>query len=177
MQAVLADWQITMLAQVFQKGRLLIPTSKIEMPSAMRINWEQVASQTPQGAYFPNEDFLTNITEYKLNKFINIGNTSSTTYTFYHTNISCAGAYPNYLFLYKEVLPYLREHLLFKADIQGLATQLLEQMRSEDISCKPIVFVSVHCRRGDYAAQLQVGKLDTVFSFLLYLIFFSYVAE
>ena len=165
MQAVLADWQITMLAQVFQKDSLHIPTSNIEMPSALRINWEQVASQTPQGAYFPNEEFLTNISEYKQNKFIHIGNTSYTTYKLYHTNISCAGAYPNYLFLYKEVLPYLREHLLFKADIQGLATQLLEQIRSEDISGKPIVFVGVHCRRGDYAAQLQVGKLDTVFLF------------
>jgi hypothetical protein len=77
------------------------------------------------------------------------------------------------LFLYKEILPYLREHLLFKADIQGLATQLLEQIRSEDTSGKTIVFVGVHCRRTDYAAQLEVGKLDTVFFFLLNFIFVS----
>ena len=72
-QAILADWQIDMLGQVFQKDRLRIPACKMEMPSAMSIHWEQAASQTPEGAYFPKNTFLGNIEEYKHNRFINIG--------------------------------------------------------------------------------------------------------
>ena len=77
MQAILADWQISMLADVFQKDKLQIPARSIEMPPQLSINWETVASQTPQGAYFPNDEFLGNITEYKCNKFINIGKSTS----------------------------------------------------------------------------------------------------
>ena len=80
MQAVLEDWQISTLTQVFQEDRLEIPASNIEVPSALRINWEQVASPTPQGADFPHEDFLTNINEYKQNRFLHIGNSSYTEY-------------------------------------------------------------------------------------------------
>ena len=75
-QAILADWQIDMLGQVFQKDRLRIPACEMEMPPALSINWEQVASQTPEGAYFPKKYFLTNIEEYKHNRFINIGDDS-----------------------------------------------------------------------------------------------------
>ena len=78
MQAVLEDWQINMLAQVFQKDRLEIPTMEIELPSALQIKWEHVFTQTPKGAIFPNEDFLTNIDEYKQNQFLHIGNSSFT---------------------------------------------------------------------------------------------------
>ena len=80
MQAVLEDWQINRLTQVFQADRLEIPASNIEIPSALQINWEQVASPTPQGADFPHQDFLTNINEYKQNRFLHIGNMSSTRY-------------------------------------------------------------------------------------------------
>ena len=77
MQAVLEDWQINILTWVFPEDKLEIPASNIVVPSALRINWEQVASPTPQGADFPHQHFLTNIQEYKQNRFLHIGNIST----------------------------------------------------------------------------------------------------
>ena len=59
------------LEQVFMKEILEIPPMK--MPSGQNIDWKCVATQTPEGAYFPNQEFLENIEDYKYNRFINIG--------------------------------------------------------------------------------------------------------
>ena len=73
MHAILADWQINMLAVVFQKEKFQINASRIVLPPQFSLNWEVVGTMAPQGAFFPNEDFLENIEEYKYNKFLNIG--------------------------------------------------------------------------------------------------------
>ena len=70
---------------------------------------------------------------------------------------TCPGSYPNYLFLYKAILPSLRHHLVFKPDIQDLVTMCLGRIRSQDSTGKTVVFVGVHTRRTDYAHQLKVN--------------------
>ena len=70
---------------------------------------------------------------------------------------TCPGSYPNYLFLYKAILPSLRHHLVFKPDTQDLVTRWLGRIRSQDSTGKTVVFVGVHARRTDYAHQLKVG--------------------
>ena len=67
------------------------------------------------------------------------------------------GSYPNYLFLYKAILPSLRHHLVFKPDTQDLVTRWLGKIRSQDSTGKTVVFVGVHTRRTDYANQLKVN--------------------
>ena len=74
MHAVLADWQIRILEEVFQREKLEISASRLETPPWLSIQWELVAIQTPQGAVFPRQEFLENIEDYKYNKFLNIGN-------------------------------------------------------------------------------------------------------
>ena len=155
MHAILADWQISMLAEVFQEEKLQIPASTIKMPPQFSLNWEVVATQTPQGAFFPTEEFLQNIEEYKYNKFINIGKLNYLCLP-YFCNKFHPGIWPNYLFLYKEILDDLREHLLFKQDIQALADQWVAEVKMEENSGKEILFIGVHCRRTDYAHQLWV---------------------
>ena len=74
MQAILADWQVRRLAEVFQRDKLEISASRVETPPQLSFQWEVVANQTPQGAFFPHQEFLENIEDYKYNKFLNIGN-------------------------------------------------------------------------------------------------------
>ena len=74
MHAILADWQILRLAEVFQRDKLEISASRLETPPQLSIQWEVVANQTPQGAFFPHQEFLENIEDYRYNKFLNIGN-------------------------------------------------------------------------------------------------------
>ena len=74
MHAILNEGQISAIGSVFEKDALEISASRINMPEQFNFNWESVASHTPQGAWFPNEEFLSNIDKYKYNKFINIGN-------------------------------------------------------------------------------------------------------
>ena len=61
------------IGSVFQEDKIEISPSRISMPPQFNLNWESVASATPQGAWFPNEEFLENMDKYKHNKFINIG--------------------------------------------------------------------------------------------------------
>ena len=75
MHAILNEGQISSISSVFEKNALEISASRINMPEQFNFNWESVASHSPQGAWFPNEEFLANIDKYKYNKFINIGNT------------------------------------------------------------------------------------------------------
>ena len=70
LQPMLGVWQMDRLGQVFLQSRLEIPLMKIEVPPT---SWDCVATQTPEGAYFPNPEFLQNIEDYKYNRFINIG--------------------------------------------------------------------------------------------------------
>ena len=74
MHAIMDDWQINMLAEVFQQEKFQITTSNTSTVILRQAHWEAVATQTPQGAFFPNDTFLENIEEYKYNKFIDIGN-------------------------------------------------------------------------------------------------------
>ena len=74
MQAILADWQIARLSEVFQVDRLEILATRVELPP--QLSWEVVATQTPQGAFFPDTEFLENIQDYKYNRLINIGGDS-----------------------------------------------------------------------------------------------------
>ena len=74
MHAILHEWQMHLLGSVFKQEKLEITPSRIDLPPQFAINWEGVASPTPQGAWFPNDQFLANIEEYKYNKFLNIGN-------------------------------------------------------------------------------------------------------
>ena len=73
MHAVLADWQIARLAAVFQLDNLEILPTRLELPP--QLSWEVVATQTPQGAFFPDTEFLENIQDYKYNRLLNIGRT------------------------------------------------------------------------------------------------------
>ena len=73
MQGVLASWQIKRLSAVFKRDLLKVPELKTELPSWIKVKWEGVAYQTPQGAFFPNEDFLNNLELYRYNKFLSIG--------------------------------------------------------------------------------------------------------
>ena len=73
MQGVLASWQIEMLSDVFKRDLLKVPELKTQFPSWLEMKWEGVAHQTPQGAFFPNEDFLNNLELYRYNKFLSIG--------------------------------------------------------------------------------------------------------
>ena len=82
MQAILADWQIARLAEVFQVDRLEILATRVELPP--QLSWEVVATQTPQGAFFPDTEFLENIQDYKYNRLINIGGDSK--YRTTHSN-------------------------------------------------------------------------------------------
>jgi len=141
LQPMLGVWQMDRLGQVFLQSRLEIPLMKIEVPPT---SWDCVATQTPEGAYFPNPEFLQNIEDYKYNRFINIG------------------AYPNYLYLYKTILPTLRTQLVFKPQISSLVSSWLDNIRQNDRTGLDIIFVGVHCRRTDYAAQLMQASNATL---------------
>ena len=73
MHAIMTDWQIKWMADVFQSDKFKITPSRIVMPPQFSLNWEVVVHKVPQGAFFPNQEFLENIEEYKFNKFLDIG--------------------------------------------------------------------------------------------------------
>eukprot|EP00092_Neocalanus_flemingeri_P006359 GFUD01006845.1.p1 GENE.GFUD01006845.1~~GFUD01006845.1.p1 ORF type:complete len:394 (-),score=65.44 GFUD01006845.1:16-1137(-) len=131
MHAIMSDWQLNILAGVFQQEKFEIQPSTIKMPVQFSFNWEGIAEQVPEGAWFPKEDVLENIEEYKYNKFLDIGMS------------------PNYLFLYKEVLEDIRGHLLFQPDLQALVDGWLADITQDNLSGKQILFIGVHCRRGE----------------------------
>ena len=66
--------------------------------------------------------------------------------------------YPHYLFLFKEILDHIKNHLLFKQDIQVMVDQTLAEIKVEKSSEKEIIFIGVHCRRTDYGSHLQASK-------------------
>ena len=70
--------------------------------------------------------------------------------------VSWPGIWPNYLFLYKEILQDLRQQLVFKTDIQRVVDMMMVNITMENMD-KEVVFVGVHCRRTDYAHQLWVN--------------------
>ena len=75
MHAIMSESQVSAIGSVFEKDKLEIRATTIKMPPQLSIRWESVASHTPQGAWFPHQEFLDNIDKYKYNKFINIGKT------------------------------------------------------------------------------------------------------
>ena len=56
-----------------QEDKMEIGASSFNMPPQFNANWESVAYHTPQGAWFPYDEFLANIDRYKYNRFLNIG--------------------------------------------------------------------------------------------------------
>eukprot|EP00092_Neocalanus_flemingeri_P031120 GFUD01033803.1.p1 GENE.GFUD01033803.1~~GFUD01033803.1.p1 ORF type:complete len:395 (+),score=73.09 GFUD01033803.1:156-1340(+) len=138
MQAVMRDWQVSTLAKVFQREKLQIITTTMDIPLQPGKKWEGIAMTTPMGAIFPREDFLQNINQYKDNKFIDIG------------------TYPNYLFLYKEILSDLRGQLVCRVDMQGLVNQWMAEVEESEQFSGEIIYIGVHCRRTGYAHHLSV---------------------
>ena len=68
------------------------------------------------------------------------------------------------MFLYKNILDTLRNHLKFKHHVQELVSETLSDVReeiNEDDEEKDIIFVGVHARKTDYANHLKV--LDSKF--------------
>eukprot|EP00090_Calanus_glacialis_P028129 TRINITY_DN4506_c0_g1_i6.p1 TRINITY_DN4506_c0_g1~~TRINITY_DN4506_c0_g1_i6.p1 ORF type:complete len:402 (-),score=64.60 TRINITY_DN4506_c0_g1_i6:206-1411(-) len=135
--AILNEGQVSAIGSIFQEDKIEISASRINMPPQINFNWESVASHTPQGAWFPNEEFLENIEKYKYNKLINIG------------------MYPHYLFLFKSIVGHIKKNLLFKNQTQALVDQWLAELREETSSEKEIIFVGVHCRRTDYGWHME----------------------
>merc|ERR1711892_1404044 len=137
MYAVMGDWQMNMLANVFGKENLKVTTYSVEVPPQFKLNWEMVASPNSGSVWELSGNFLNSLEEYKYNRFINIG------------------LYPHYLFLYKEILDTLRDHLLFKPHVQELVEITLENVEDTNTDSKDIIFVGVHGRMTDYANHLK----------------------
>ena len=101
MLAVLQDFQVKTLSEVFQTGKFQISRSKIPVSSERKVSaallhwhdtaqqenasspvsvaglvlpWEDVVTAEPQGLHVPRPEFLRNIQQYKYNRFITIGN-------------------------------------------------------------------------------------------------------
>jgi len=135
MHAILADWQINKLSEVFQKEKFEISPSTVEMPPQFSVNWEKVVDPASEVASSPDEKFLENIKNYEFNNFLDIG------------------LAPNFLSLYKEILDDLREQLLFNQGIQGMVDQTLMDVKQQLGGDKEIIFVGVDCQDAGDAQQ------------------------
>ena len=69
-----------------------------------------------------------------------------------------AGQYPNFLWLYKEILMEIKQQLIFKTDIQNYVNHYLDDLKSVIKGDKEILFIGVHCRRTDMEAAFQVRE-------------------
>ena len=69
--------------------------------------------------------------------------------------LSYPGLYPHYLFLYKEILDDLKDHLMFKPYVQALVDQLLVDITIDSYG-RETIFIGVHCRRTDFEKHLKV---------------------
>ena len=108
--------------------------------SQMEQHWETVGYESRKsgrdfGVWMPTEDFRKNPTRFLSNRYLNIG------------------LYPHFLWLFKHVLPEIRNQLQFqdhlKQHVRAWKAELLEDIK------KKVIFVGVHCRRTDFEYHLQ----------------------
>ena len=155
MLATLSKSQLSELTFVFESESLEIFSETFHMLEEAGADWERVGTRFPFGFWRPEQDFLANIEDYKYNRFLDIGN------KFQKNNILLicdlpTGVYPNYLFLFKNILVHLRENLVFKNHTRIQVDQCLKKIREEEGSGKEIIFIGVHCRRTDYEKHMKV---------------------
>ena len=77
---MMSDSQLSQLANVFNPEMFLIQTRSIELPPQLTFEWKDVSKPFVHthggGVFFPDEEFLENIEEYKYNQFLKIGELS-----------------------------------------------------------------------------------------------------
>ena len=130
------------------------------------------------GVFEPDDEFMRNIDNYTENRYLNVGKHPAKP-SFWQTYISLfSGLYPNFLWLYKEFLPALKESIIFQGfylkkknkattitirDYWNTLDHLLEFVRewkteiilSRRDEAKTVIFIGVHCRRTDFADHYQ----------------------
>ena len=72
------------------------------------------------------------------------------------------GAYPNYLYLYKKILPTLRKQLVFKPQISSLVSSWLDNIRQNDRTGLDIIFVGRYVCLNDCMYCILYSKVSTV---------------
>ena len=71
--AVMTENQLAKLHGIFKPEKMKIRPSEIKLPEQLTLKWETVGRSDTQGTISPNADFLENIEEYQLNRFLNVG--------------------------------------------------------------------------------------------------------
>ena len=82
------------------------------------------------------------------------------------------GPHSTPLFLFKDILPQLREELVFKDNFAILATKMLDQITSKEKG-KDLIFVGIHARRGDRIHVWKQRKVGNNFFISLLINYFS----
>ena len=65
--------QLAKIHGIFKQEMMKIRPSEIKIPEQLSLKWETVGRSDSQGTISPNADFLENIEEYQLNRFLNVG--------------------------------------------------------------------------------------------------------
>lgn len=141
-EPVLASWQLEKLSLIFKREEMKISVNNNKLPS--NDNWECVGNENYSGGrgewgvFEPDDEFMRNIDNYTENRYLNVG------------------LYPNFLWLYKEFLPALKESIIFQDHllefVREWKTEIILSRRDE---AKTVIFIGVHCRRTDFADHYQ----------------------
>ena len=81
MHATMTSKQLNKIAEVFDPENFEIRTTSIEMPPQITFNWKPVSKQGV-GVYFPHDEFLENLEDYRYNKTWSSVSNSSLSKTF-----------------------------------------------------------------------------------------------
>ena len=65
--------QLAKIHGIFKPKKMKIRPSEIKFAEQLSLKWETVGRSDSEGTISPNADFLDNIKEYQLNRFLNVG--------------------------------------------------------------------------------------------------------
>ena len=65
--------QLAKIHCIFKPKKMKIRPSEIKFTEHLTLKWETVGRSDSEGTISPNADFLDNIEEYQLNRFLNVG--------------------------------------------------------------------------------------------------------
>ena len=65
--------QLAKLHGIFKPKKMTIRPSEIKFTEQLSLKWETVGRSDSEGTISPNSEFLENIEEYQLNRFLDVG--------------------------------------------------------------------------------------------------------